>query len=134
MGVTGEYIDKTNEARVRKMCIYTDIFSRYKILIRNAMKVYLISETDFNATFDKLDSELAAVKNADKSPEICQAKADDSGLTDSGPTDSGPTDTRTYDTRPTGPKSRSLGRYSRSRALERQIERVVQKYKKRSKL
>ena len=123
------FIDKTNEARVRKMCIYTDIFSRYKILIRNAMKVYLISETDFNATFDKLDSELAAVKNADKSPEICQAKGDYSG-----PTDSGPTDTRTYDTSSTGAKSRSLGRYSRSRALERQIERVVQKYKKRSKL
>ena len=128
------FIDKTNEARVRKMCIYTDIFSRYKILIRNAMKVYLISETDFNATFDKLDSELAAVKNADKSSEIRQAKGDDSGPTDSGTTDSGTTDTRTNDTRSTGPKSRSLGRYSRSRALERQIERVVQKYKKRSKL
>ena len=120
------FIDKTNEARVRKMCIYTDIFSRYKILIRNAMKVYLISETDFNATFDKLDSELASVKNADKSPEICQAKGADSGAT-------GTTDTRN-DTGPARPKSRSLGRYSRSRALERQIERVVQKYKKRSKL
>ena len=113
------------------MCIYTDIFSRYKILIRNAMKFYLISETDFNATFDKLDSELAAVKNADKSTTICETKGANSADTepaDTGPTDTGPTDA--------GPRSakRSLGRYSRSRALERQIERVVQKYKKRSKL
>ena len=130
------FIDKTNEARVRKMCIYTDIFSRYKILIRNAMKVYLISETDFNATFDKLDSELAAVKNADKSSTICETQGADSAdtkPTDTGPSDAGPTDTGPTDAGPRSAK-RSLGRYSRSRALERQIERVVQKYKKRSKL
>ena len=122
------FIDKTNEARVRKMCIYTDIFSRHKILIRNAMKFYLISETDFNATFETLDSELATVKNANQSSEICQAEIDTGAGTRA--------DTRAdngADTEDTRTK-RSLGRYSRSRALERQIERVVQKYKKRSKL
>jgi hypothetical protein len=121
------FIDKTNEARVRKMCIYTDIFSRYKILIRNAMKVYLISETDFNAAFDKLDSDLAAVKNADKASTICETEGANTGPSDTGPSDTRPADTGTR-------SARSLGRYSRSRALERQIERVVQKYKKRSKL
>ena len=126
------FIDKTNEARVRKMCIYTDIFSRYKVLIRNAMKVYLISETDFKATFDILDSDLATVKNANKSQEICQAKGSDTS-TDPGPTNAGPTDTKPTSTGASTTK-RSLGRYSRSRALERQIERVVQKYQKRSKL
>ena len=126
------FIDKTNEARVRKMCIYTDIFSRYKVLIRNAMKFYLISETDFNASFQTLDNELATVKNADQSPQICQAETDAGADTrvnataDTGAnTRDGSKDTRT---------KRTLGRYSRSRALERQIERVVQKYKKRSKL
>ena len=92
------------------------------------MKVYLISETDFNAVFDKLDSDLASVKNANKSSTICETEGA------GGPADSeftGPSDTRPTDA---GPAKRSLGRYSRSRALERQIERVVQKYKKRSKL
>ena len=126
------FIDKTNEARVRKMCIYTDIFSRYKILIRNAMKVYLISETDFNAAFDKLDSDLAAIKNADKASTICETEGANSRPSDTGPSVTGPSDTRPPNT---GTRSaRSLGRYSRSRALERKIERVVQKYKKRSKL
>ena len=126
------FIDKTNEARVRKMCIYTDIFSRYKVLIRNAMKFYLISETDFNASFQTLDNELATVKNADQSPQICQAETDAGADTRVNATADTGANTRdsTKDTR----TKRTLGRYSRSRALERQIERVVQKYKKRSKL
>ena len=121
------FIDKTNEARVRKMCIYIDIFSQYMVLIRNAMKVYLISEADFNATFDKLDSELAAPKNADKPEKICQTK-------EPGSIDPGSTSTSGSRTNSESVFKRSLGRYTRSRALERQIERVVHKYKKRSKL
>ena len=88
------------------------------------MKFYLISETDFNTTFETLDSELATVKNANQSSEICQAETD---------TEAGTRADTGADTEDTRTK-RSLGRYSRSRALERQIERVVQKYKKRSKL
>ena len=121
------FIDKTNEARVHNMCIFTDIFSRYKVLIRNGMKVYLISEADFNATFEKQDSDLASLKNANQVTSVCETK------------DSGTESTRpTADTRPatSGSESirRSLGRFTRSRALTRQIERVVHQYKKRSKL
>ena len=121
------FIDKTNEARVRNMCIYTDIFSRYKILIRNAMKVYVISEADFNTVFDKKDSDLAYLKNGDQTKKLCQTeKFDETYSGTSSGASSGTSESRTF--------KRSLGRYTRSRALQRQIERVVQQYKKRSKL
>ena len=123
------FIDKTPEARVKNMCIYTDIFSQYKILIRNAMKVYVISEADFNAVFDKLDSDLAAPKNANQSAEICETEnSRECSRTDSSGS-SGNSEARTSQS-----TRRSLGRFTRSRALERQIERVVHKYKKRSRL
>ena len=123
------FIDKTPEARVKNMCIYTDIFSRYKILIRNAMKVYVISEADFNAVFDKLDSDLAAPKNANQSTEICETEKTRARTNTDSSDSSGNFESRTRQS--TG---RSLGRFTRSRALERQIERVVHKYKKRSRL
>ena len=123
------FIDKTPEARVNKMCIYTDIFSPYKILIRNAMKFYVISEADFNAVFDKQDSDLAVPKNANKSSEVRQTEKSGQGSgtnIDAGPGISGPGSSQSI--------RRSLGRFTRSRALARQIERVVHKYKKRSRL
>ena len=125
------FIDKTPEARVKNMCIYTDIFSQYKILIRNAMKVYLISEADFNAVFDKLDSDLAVPKNANQTSELCETeKSRESSRTDSATS----SDSTARDSRTGQSTRRSLGRFTRSRALERQIERVVHKYKKRSRL
>ena len=123
------FIDKTPEARVKKMCIYTDIFSRYKILIRNAMKVYIISEADFNAVFEKKDSDLAVPRNADKPTEICQTEKSCEGTGTNSSSGS-----RTSEPRTTQSTRQSLGRFTRSRALERQIERVVHKYKKRSRL
>ena len=123
------FIDKTPEARVKNMCIYTDIFSQYKILIRNAMKVYVISEADFNAVFDKLDSDLAAPKNANQSTEICETEKSREGSRTDSSSSSGNSEARTSQS-----NRRSLGRFIRSRALERQIERVVHKYKKRSRL
>ena len=120
------FIDKTNEARVHNMCIFTDIFSRYKVLIRNGMKVYLISEADFNATFEKQDSDLASIKNANQIAPVCKTK--ESGADESSTGSN--TDTRSA----SESIRRSLGRFTRSRALTRQIERVVQQYKKRSKL
>ena len=123
------FIDKTPEARVKNMCIYTDIFSQYKILIRNAMKVYVISEADFNAVFDKLDSDLAAPKNANQSAEICETEKPREGSRADSSGSSRNTDSRTGQS-----TRRSLGRFTRTRALERQIERVVHKYKKRSRL
>ena len=126
------FIDKTNEARVRNMSIYTDIFSRYKVLIRNAMKVYLISEADFNAVFDTIDSDLARLKDGNKTEEICEAQESTQNIT--GPsTDTG--DDAGFTTIGNSQSSkRSLGRLTRTRALERQIKRVVHKYQKRTKL
>ena len=59
------FIDRTNEARVRNLQVYTDIFSRYKQVIFNRMKCYIVPEADFKANFKVIDNHLA-VKNANK--------------------------------------------------------------------
>ena len=131
------FIDKTNQARVHNMCIFTDIFSRYKVLIRNGMKVYLISEADFNATFQKIDSDLASVKHGNQTASVCKTKEPERLESSGGTVANSGTSGRTSNTRTTDDTNsfrRSLGRFTRSRALQRQIERVVHQYQKRSKL
>ena len=116
------FIDKTNEARVHKLNIFIDIFSKYKVLIRNSMKYYLISEADFNASFEKT-GDLASF-NGHKSEKICRTENSGPGTgTNNEPTT---TTTRTL--------KRSLGQFTRSRTFERSVDRALQKYKKRSEL
>ena len=117
------FLDKTNEARVHKLNVFIDIFSKYKVLIRNSMKYYLISEADFNASFEKT-GDLASF-NGHKTTKICQTKQPDSETgTDTGSANF--TTTRTL--------KRSLGQFTRSRTFERSVDRALQKYKKRSEL
>ena len=58
------FLDKTNQARVSGIQVYTDIFGRYKQIVVNSMVSYIISEADFKANFTIVDSN-SAVKNVD---------------------------------------------------------------------
>ena len=58
------FIDRTNKARARNTEVFIDILSRYFVLIRGSMKYYLLSEVDFNRSFNILDSELAEYANS----------------------------------------------------------------------
>ena len=56
------FIDRTNEARVSGVQVYTDIFSRAKqVVYKNAM-CYLIPSDDFEEKYEIIDSVSAKLK------------------------------------------------------------------------
>ena len=117
------FIDRTNQARVNNMIIYTDILSKVKIVFRNRMKFYLLTENDFNSTFQIVDNDLAKRKN--ETAAICSQPKSGESI--------GESNTAGESSRSRTTPS-SLGRISRNRAVERQIKRIIHQHKKRSKL
>ena len=108
------FLDKTNNARVNNLQVYTDIFSRYRQVIFNRMKCYIISEADFKANFTKTDTNLA-VKNDNK-----KSKASESSDSSDGEEKVG----RRY--RP----SVSLERYKRKLDIKREIRKALHRHQK----
>ncbi len=70
------FIDRTNEARVRNLQIFTDLFSSHKELIIGSMKYYLISESDFNQQYHCVGENLAQLNGIDKTPSIQSKKSE----------------------------------------------------------
>ena len=60
------FIDRTNQARVSGLQVYTEIFGRFKKVVYNSMICVVLSEKDFETQFKILD-ETSAVKNEDES-------------------------------------------------------------------
>ena len=121
------FLDKTNQARVSGIQIYTDLFSRYKQIIFKSMVSYIISETDFRANFDKIDNS-TAVKNAN-------AKSKKKTVVRSKPTDS--ESDETIESKPdVSSKSESIepSAFRKRKQLERQVKQALRRYKIRSKL
>ena len=70
------FIDKTNQARVSGIQIYTDIFSRFKQIIFKSMLSYIISEADFRSHFHKIDNTTAVKNGNKKSKKTVQSKSE----------------------------------------------------------
>ena len=115
------FIDRTNEARVRNLQVYTDIFSRYKQVIYNRMKCYIVPEADFKAQFKVVDNHLA-VRNEDQ-----KRKYSDSS------TDSAETSSEESDLSQRYNSSASLDRYKK-RTIRDKIRQALQRRGKYSKL
>ena len=109
------FIDKTNAARVSNLQVYTDIFSKYRQVIFNRMKCYIISEADFEANFTKTDSNLAIRNDYKKS------KAKESS--DSSDNEEGKVGRR-Y--RP----NVSLERYRRKLDIKREVRKALHRHQK----
>ena len=58
------FLDKTNQARVTGIQVYTELFGKFQQVIVNSMVSYLISESDFKSHFNSIDTH-TAVLNAD---------------------------------------------------------------------
>ena len=68
------FIDRTNEARVNNLQIYTNLFSTHKEVIIGSMKYYLISESDFNQQYHCVGENLARL-NENKTDELSTGKS-----------------------------------------------------------
>ena len=119
------FLDKTNQARVSGIQIYTDLFSRYKQIIFKSMVSYIISETDFRANFEKIDNS-TAVKNADTKPKkknAVKSKPDESE-----------SDEHTKSIDQSRTESIEPSAFRKRKQLERQVKQALRRYKIRSKL
>ena len=111
------FIDRTNQARVSGLQVYTEIFGPYKRAVHNFMICVILSETDFCTQFKILDNTSAIKHGGDKKEEIS-------------------TSTKSEQPEDKTDETQSL-KYYKSRIRERQslnrkIEQAVRRYKQRT--
>ena len=124
------FLDKTNQARVSGLQVYTELFGKYRQVVVNSMLYYLISENDFKANFTSIDSN-TAVPNADTKQTKTESKCESTSGVDSSQayegqatTSSGPCTVPAY----------SGYTFEQRRQLERKIKQALRRYQIRSKL
>ena len=119
------FIDKTNQARVSGVQIYTDLFSQFKQIIFKSMLSYIISEADFRSNFKIIDN-TTAVKNENKKS---KKKSTDRGESPE-PESAEPSETEAK------PNTSSIepSEFRKRKNFERKIRQALHRYKIRSKL
>ena len=122
------FIDRTNEARVNNLQIFTDIFSCHKEVIIGSMKYFLISESDFNQQYHCVGDNLAKHNGIDKASSLqSSGKQCESGNEKS----SGINRKESVK----GDSSKSINtEFRQRRRINRQIERALRKHKINTKL
>ena len=124
------FIDRTNQARVNNLQIFTDILSRHLEVVIGRMKYYLISEADFTSSFTISGEDIANANPKTQLPEP-STDATPTGATPSSSSDSdsnSSSDTSSSDSETGTPAKR------RKRRLRQEIESVVRRYYKDAKL
>ena len=130
------FLDRTNKARVNNLQVFTDIFSRYKTVIHNRMKCYIISEADFKSNFLIKDKNLA-VRYEDKKSKAKHSNIDSGTDTDDEITSSSESDTDSDSQKNIASKyrpSRSIERFRQTRNYRRKNTDHLRGRQKRAKL
>ena len=131
------FLDKTNQARVSGIQIYTDLFSRYKQIIFKSMVSYIISEADFRANFIKIDNS-TAVRNADtKSKKKISKPVNSEQIKSSEPVEPVNESEPVNEPEQVNKSSESTigpSAFRKRKQLERQVKQALRRYKIRSKL
>ena len=108
--------DKTNYARVSGIQLYIDIFSKHLKIVMKSGLYYLISQSDFNKTFEKIDNQLAQYEPSESTSTNSETKTDTSHKP------SEETD-----------KTDSIRNFFKERhQLRRRVEQIIRRHKKRS--
>ena len=112
------FIDRTNQARVNGLQIFTDILSsRYQVII-GRMRYYLISEADFSSNFTVKGKNIA---NANKRECLRKRKITNDSSTESSEEDS------------SGSTSSETSSDSESRHRNKKVKRIVRRHKSSTK-
>ena len=127
------FLDKTNQARVSGIQVYTELFGKYRQVVVNSMLFYLISENDFKANFVSIDSN-TAILNADSKQAKAKSKCE--------PTSGGDSSHEDQSTTNEGQAARSSSTvpassgytFEQRKQLERKIKQALRRYQIRSKL
>ena len=120
------FLDKTNQARVNGLQVYTNIFGKYKEIICGSMKYYLLTESDFKSTFSKTGNNTAQ-RNEDKRVNKKQSKY--------APSETSASETNSEDDSDTSSSNvsqRSAKRSYYQRSIGRAVEKSLRRRKIRS--
>ena len=122
------FLDKTNQARVSGIQVYTELFAKYRQVVVNSMIFYLISEPDFKANFKSIDSHTAIVNANSK-----QAK--DNSWSENSASTKEIEDKNSAEATASGAVSNSSEyTFEQRRQLERKIKQALRRYQIRSQL
>ena len=138
-------IDRTNQARVNGVQVYTDILSKHKEVILNSMLGVWISKTNFCNKFEIVDQNTARYvdKKSQEKPRAHNTESeteerDTSQRTELARRTGGDTSQRTYTARTTegdtSRRTRVFKRYLEKRRVARAVEQTLQKRRRRTKL
>lgn len=128
------FLDRTNKARVNNLQVFTDIFSRYKTVIHNRMKCYIISEADFKSNFVIKERNLA-VKYEDKESEEDDSSSDVTSDEEVSTTSESDSDSNSGATLASKYRSaKSIERFKQGRNFRRKTKNHLRGRSKRAKL
>ena len=136
------FIDKTNQARVSGIQIYTDIFSRFKQIIFKSMVSYIISEADFRSNFKIIDTATAVKNGHKKSKKKFTAEKEPNDFPDESSSEparndlspSGAASIEPSESEPTDSTSIEPSAFRKRKLFERKVKQALHRYKIRSKL
>ena len=111
------FVDRTPASRVHGLNVFIEIFGTKEVIIKN-MRYYLISETDFNSSFKKIDENVAE-RNAEYKTDPL-SKSSSSLTKERSPTETSNNDYHSH--------------YAQKRKWNRKVEQVIRRYQIRSKL
>ena len=112
------FLDRTPQARVNNLQVYVNILGNFKQIVLGSMSFYLISDTDFEKVFRKIDSTHATLKNADEKQDL--RRGDDKEET------SGYNNFKRSSNRSTIYRQSIIGK---RRQLERTIKKLISQHK-----
>ena len=123
------FLDRTNQARVTGIQVYTELFGKYKQVIVNSMISYLISESDFKSHFESIDTHTAVLNADTKKAKIGRGSRTTPGSTSDKKEESSEVDTRVC------PTENSSGyTFEQRRQLDRKIKQALRRYQIRAQL
>ena len=125
------FLDKTNQARVTGIQVYTDLFGKFQQVVVNSMVSYLISESDFKAHFNSIDNH-TAVKNENTKQR--NSKRDSPIAPKDTKDEENEPSTRTEFPAGTPTDDSSEYTFRQRRQLDYKIKQALRRYKIRSKL
>ena len=129
------FIDRTNQARVSGLQVYTEIFGRYHTVVHNLMLCVVISKQEFESQFEIIDNNTAVKHGGDKKEKV-PTKACDSGETERGVDETNKsvegTDSEPERTEESFTKNFFRSKIRQRKNLDRKINQALRRYQQRS--
>ena len=111
------FIDRTAAARSNGFSVFIELFGIKEVVI-GKMRYFMITESDFNSNFKQVGDNIATRDGGNKEKTLSKPTADSSG-----------------EKKTTGDwRNQYHSHYSRKRQVERQINKALRRYQKRSEL